>query len=92
MAGDTENAPGLRAVEGLPPIKARNENVVQLLWDVLAMAEAGEVHGAVVILEHHDGFSSDRWATMGGLFPNKMVGAIYRCLARYTAHTEQGDE
>jgi hypothetical protein len=84
--------PDLKAcppLEPLAPVAARNQNVVAFLRKVLEMAEKGEVSGVVVVMEHLDGTTSDRWATMGGLHPMKMIGALYLCLTRYTAHACQ---
>jgi hypothetical protein len=76
-------------LEPLAPVSSRNENVIAFLRAALELAEKGEVTAAVLVMEHLDGTTSDRWASMGGLTPTTMIGALYLCLSRYAAHTCQ---
>jgi hypothetical protein len=52
------------------------------------MAERGDVRGAVLVMEHADGTTSDRWALAAGFYPQKLLGAIFQCMTRFAARYE----
>lgn len=76
---------GPRAAEPLAPVTATNENVVAFLREALEMAERGDVRAAVLIMEHADGSTSDRWAAQAGFYAQKLIGAVFASLTRMTA-------
>jgi hypothetical protein len=62
-------------------------NVADLLEKTLEMARRGEIDGAVLLLSHSDGTTSDRWAFGPGFGWVSMVGCAEvwkrRFIARY---------
>jgi len=86
--GRAEVVSDLRAVDPLVPVTATNENVVEFLREALSMAERGDVRGAVLVMEHADGTTSDRWALAAGFYPQKLLGAIFQCMTRFAARYE----
>lgn len=81
-----------RAVSPLASVIATNEIVVNFLRDALKMAEAGDVRGAVLVMEHADGTTSDRWSLAAGFYPQKLLGAIFQCITRFAARYEVSNE
>jgi hypothetical protein len=73
-----------------------NRDAIEILEGALALARAGEVDGAVVLLSHADGSTSDRWGHGKGFWWVKMLGASVvwqrRYIDRFAATAEEATD
>jgi hypothetical protein len=68
---------GFRVIEGDFGKKAESDpRAVKFLREALAMAEAGGVTLAMIILMNDDGSVTDGWSPTGQIRPYTMVGAL----------------
>ncbi len=78
-------APGLRLVHSAPAAPdtaatpAPNPEVVALLRNALAMAEAGTLEGVAVVTVHRDGTLGTAYHTD---YPELCIGGLHRCIWR----------
>lgn len=66
-----------------------HRDAVEILESALALAKAGEIDGAVILLSHTDGTTSDRWGTGKGFWWVKMLGAAEVWKKRYIEKFEE---
>ena len=66
-----------------------NRDAIEILESALALAKAGEIDGAVIILSHTDGSTSDRWGQGKGFWWVKMLGAAEVWKRRYIDKFEE---
>lgn len=73
-----------------PPVEmVVHRDAVEILESALALAKAGEIDGAVILLSHTDGTTSDRWGTGKGFWWVKMLGAAEVWKKRYIDKFEE---
>lgn len=70
-----------------------NRDAIEILESALALAKTGEIDGAVILLSHTDGTTSDRWGQGTGFWWIRMIGAAEiwkrRYMDRYMVTTEE---
>jgi hypothetical protein len=83
----------LKLAESEPVPLVPNSDVIAVLEGALALAKAGEIDGAVILLSHTDGSTSDRWGQGTGFWWVKMLGAAtfwqHRYIERFMQEAEE---
>lgn len=60
-----------------------NRDAIEILESALALAKTGEIDGAVILLSHTDGSTSDRWGQGAGFWWIRMIGCAEVWKRRY---------